>query len=414
MSEINFGYGGEETVYIQTPDEKNSEKEDSGVKNESLSEEDIKNLDENEDKDKQVNEENNNRNSGEIPHDIKEGTVLEIGNDSYTVDKNGNILDKDGNIFKEAKDVKEWLKEFEEETEEDKELTIENIQKQIGITITDENDKPVEFENTIEGITSYVNAVVDAKKEEHYQTALDILFDKYPILEDVLNYYTANNNSLEGFNEQPDRSEIVIDENNEEQQELIIKTAWREQDRKGDVEGYIKYLKTSGQLFTVANEELKGIQELDKQRKEAIKKQAEEKEAQQIKDLETYWNGIHEVIKSRQIAGYRIPENIEITKDGKKLHVTPENFFDYIYRVDKDGRSAYDKDLEKQTPESRRDDLILRAYLTFVGGNYSNLVDMAINKKEVDTLKFKAKERKTNTIRYKTPSTSKKEIDFGY
>ena len=65
--------------------------------------------------------------------------------------------------------------------------------------------------------------------------------------------------------------------------------------------------------------------------------------------------------------------------------------------------------------ESKRDDEILRAYLTFVGGNYSNLVDMAINQKQVAQLKLKAKEKKSNaTIRINRPTASKDSINFGY
>ena len=81
---------------------------------------------------------------------------------------------------------------------------------------------------------------------------------------------------------------------------------------------------------------------------------------------------MHDVIKNRNIAGYQIPENIIISRNGEKISASPEDFFNYIYRVDENGQSAYVKDLLQETPESRRDDEILRAYLKFVGGNYSN------------------------------------------
>ena len=52
----------------------------------------------------------------------------------------------------------------------------------------------------------------------------------------------------------------------------------------------------------------------------------------------------------------------------------------------------------------------------FVGGNYSNLVNMAINKEKVATLKLKAKERNTSTVRITKPSNQNKfsNIDLGY
>ena len=359
-----------------------------------------------------------NKNGDNADVNLEAGTSIEVGENTYTVDENGNLLDKNGNIFKEAKDVKSWLNEFENVTDTDKDsISIETIQEAVGVQITDDNDKPVEFENNPEGIKAYIDAVIETAKEEHFETAVNTLYQKYPILNDVLNYYIANGNSLEGFGEVPDRSNITIDDSNEAQQEAIIRTAWEEQGRKGDVESYIAYLKSSGTLLATAKEELVGLQEADEQYRKNIEEEAEYKEAERLQKLENYWNSVHDVIKNRTIAGYQIPESIIISRNGQKLSVTPEDFFNYIYRVDKDGKSAYERDLAIETPESRRDDEILRAYLKFVGGNYSNLVDMAINKEKVNRLKLKAKERNTSTIRISKPKTNTNKgtnIDLGY
>lgn len=366
---------------------------------------------------------NKNDNNGDdnkntnLENHLEAGTSIEVGENTYTVDEQGNLVDKDGNIFKEAKDVDAWLKEFDKIENTEDEININTIQDAIGIQITDDNDKPIEFENSIEGIKSYINAVVETARDEHYETAINTLYQKYPILNDVLNYYLANGNSLEGFNEIPDRSGITINDSDEAQQEAIIRTAWKEQGRKGDVESYLQYLKSSGTLLATAKEELAGLQEADAQYRKEIEEEAERKENERIKRLEDYWNGVHDVIKSRNIAGYQIPETIVINRDGQKISVTPENFFNYVYRVDNDGLSAYERALAAETPESRRDDEILRAYLKFVGGNYSNLVSMAINKEKVATLRLKAKERNTTTVRVTKPQqTGVKgtDIDFGY
>lgn len=366
---------------------------------------------------------NKNDNNGDdnkntnLENHLEAGTSIEVGENTYTVDEQGNLVDKDGNIFKEAKDVDAWLKEFDKIENTEDEININTIQDAIGIQITDDNDKPIEFENSIEGIKSYINAVVETARDEHYETAINTLYQKYPILNDVLNYYLANGNSLEGFNETPDRSGITINDFDEAQQEAIIRTAWKEQGRKGDVESYLQYLKSSGTLLATAKEELAGLQEADAQYRKEIEEEAERKENERIKRLEDYWNGVHDVIKSRNIAGYQIPETIVINRDGQKISVTPEDFFNYVYRVDNDGLSAYERALAAETPESRRDDEILRAYLKFVGGNYSNLVSMAINKEKVATLRLKAKERNTTTVRVTKPQqTGVKgtDIDFGY
>ena len=376
------------------------------------------NNDTNPDNTDKSNNNNSDKKDDNSDNKLVEGTVIEVGEEKYTVDANGNLVDKDNNIFKEAKDVDDWLKEFDK-VEDDKkgEINISSIQDAIGVEITDANDKPVEFENTPEGVKAYIDAVIETSKEEVQEAAINTLYQKYPILNDVLNYYIANGNSLEGFGQVPDRSGIVIDDTNEAQQEAIIRAAWNEQGRKGDIESYIGYLKSSGTLLATAQEELAVLQESDAQYRKELEEEAERKENERIATLEKYWNGVHDVIKTRQIAGYQIPEQIIINRNGQKLSVTPEDFFNYIYRVDEEGHSAYERDLAKQTPESRRDDEILRAYLMFVGGNYSNLVNMAINKEKVATLKLRAKERSASTVRITKPTTTKSNganIDLGY
>lgn len=354
----------------------------------------------------------NNKGSLEV------GTAIEVGDETYTVASNGDLVDANGNVFKQASEVDAWLKEFDSVEEDTKDsISISSIQEALGVEITDEDDKPIQFDNTPEGVKAYVDAVVETKRQEHMEAAINTLYQKYPIIDEVLNYYIANGNSLEGFGQMPDRSNIVVDDNNEAQQEAIIRAAWSEQGRKGDVTGYINYLKSSGTLLATAKEELQVLQESDRQYRENLAKQAEETERRNNEMLMQYWNGVHEVIKTRKIAGYEIPENIIINRNGQKLSVTPNDFFNYIYRVDQDGRSAYERDLANETPESRRDDEILRAYLKFVGGNYSNLVNMAINKEKVNTLKLKAKERTNNTVRIVKPKesgTKSANIDLGY
>lgn len=416
----DFGYEGSVTPTEETAQE---EVKENGIQHETTSlDNDEVQYDENGNPVTPIEKGENNEPEDKEEKEEKEstleaGTELQVGDDVYKVDDKGNVVDKDGNIFKEAKDVKEWLDSFEQQEESnDNELTIQSIQKALDITITDENDKEVEYENTPEGVKAYVEQVIESAREEHYNTAIQTLYEKYPFVEDMINYYTANGNSLEGYNEVPDRSNIEIDENNEAQQEYIIRTAWKEQNRKGNIDSYIQYLKSTGNLLATAQEELEGLQEADKQYREDVRKQAEEAEKQRMEAAKTYWNKVHEVVKSRQIAGYNIPESIVVTRDGKKTTATAEDFFNYIYQVDNKGKSRYNYDLEAEDPQARLHDDILRAFLKFTGGSYSNLVDMAINKKEVNKLILKSKESKKPAIsvRKPAPKKDKNNIDLGF
>ena len=347
---------------------------------------------------------------------LPEGTKLEVGDNTYTIDKDGNVVDEKGNIFKKADEVAEWRKSFENEEDVTDELSLESIQKAIDVEIVDENDKPVQFENTPAGVKSYIDAVIETGREQLQREAIDALMRKYSFLPDLINYYTANGNSLEGYGKVRDRSNITIDANNEEQQIAIIKAAWAERGQRGDVNGYIDYLKNSGTLLSTAEAELQGLKDSDKAAKDEIAKRAAAVEKQQQEEVKAYWNGVKQVIDKREIAGYKIPDQIVVNRNGQKTTATPDDFFRYLYLVDKDGHSAYERDLLQIKPEDRLNDELLRALLTFTGGSYSNLVDYAINEKQVKTLRLKAKQAsRGGTIRISKPSKQKSNnIDFGY
>lgn len=424
--DLDFGYGAVDNGNnVNTANENNDESNTTNLNNGSIENNPngvpADNVNKQTDSEQHEEQKPENKQEQQTEQDIvlEVGSSLEIGDEKYTVDDKGNVLDANGNIYKEAKDVKEWIKSFDkvDETDDSNTISIDAIQDAIGVEITDDNENVIKFDNSADGIKNYVNAVIESAKEETTTAAINGLFQKYPILPDVINYYVANGNSLEGFGQLPDRSGITIDDSNEAQQEAIIKTAWEERGQKGDVNNYIQYLKTSGTLLATAKEELQALQESDEQYRDNLAKQAQEQEEEQAKQEQEYWEDIYNVIQSKKIAGYQIPESIIVNRNGQKIACTPKDFFNYIYLVDNEGKSAYQRDLEAETPETLRDDNILRAYLKFVGGNYSNLVDMAINEKQVTKLKLRAKENKQSTIRISKPNTTNKQnkdIDLGY
>lgn len=347
---------------------------------------------------------------------LKEGSVVTVGEDSYTVDANGNLLDKDNNIFKSSNEVAEWLAQFEtvDDDEDADAINLANIQKAIGIDLSDENGNPVEFENSIEGIKSYINGVVEANREDNYRTAFNSIQQQYPFIDDVINYWVANNNSLEGYNEIPDRSKIEVIPNNTAQHEAIIRQAWAESKRPGNIEDYLQYLKSSGNLEAVARDELKGLQQLDADYRERIAQQAEEVEAQQQQYIAEYWKSVQDIVQGGKIAGYDIPETISVNRDGRTIAVGRNEFFNYLYQVDGEGKSMYQRDIEATDETTQLQDQLLRAYLMFTGGSYADLVTMADNKNKVKHLKLTAKNSKKPSVRINRNNSNKpKDLDFG-
>ena len=367
------------------------------------------------------NEENPNEKDKENPNEedikLEEGNTVTVEDKTYTVDKDGNLVDDKGNIFKKAEEVKDWLKEFSVDETKDDEINLDNIQKALDYEVTDEEGNPITYENNIEGVKAYINDVIETSKLEHYETAINTLYQKYPILQEVLNYYIANGNSLEGFTETPDRSNITIDDTNEEQQIEIIKTLWKEQGIKGDVTQYINYLKNASILTSTAKEALDTLKSIDAENKKAYEEEAERRKQESYEAEVEHWTNIKNIIDSKEIAGYKIPDSITISRNGQKISVTPNDFFNYIYRVDNENKSAYQRDLEAEEPSKRLNDEILRAYLKFTGGSYADLVNMAINQEKVNNLKLKAKQNansKSIKINRTTNTKQTKDIDLGY
>ena len=403
---------GEDVTHITGDDiTKPSELEMTGKQAEPVNDNTNNEPDENkEPENKQTGEEENNLLSQAIP-----GAEFEIDGTKYLVDNEGNLVDESGNIFKKKDELKDFFDGLNHSDEDDKnQITLANVIEAVGIDITDDNDKPVQFEDSPEGIKQYVDAVIKASQQEIAETTINSLYNRYPILKDVLDYYLANGNSLDGFTGHEDRSSLSIDENNEAQQEEIIRLAWKERGQKVD-DSYTAYLKSSGQLLQIAEKELENIQEADKAERKRLADEARAAEQKALEDNQRYWTGVKQVIDGRKVAGYEIPQTILIEKEGKKIAVTPTDFFNYLYQIDNEGYTRYQRDIMKQTPESRRDDEILRAFLTFTGGSYANLVDMAVKEKEAIRLRTKAKEAAAHktTVKVTTPTNQKKEIKFG-
>lgn len=353
-------------------------------------------------------------------HDLEEGTVIEDGDNKYTVDKDGNLIDDKGNIFKAKNEVAAYLKEFEvEDTSNEDKIDVKLIQELVGVSVTSEDGKPVAFDNTPQGVASYIQSVIDLKRDEFAQAGVNKLFEDYPIVGDFLNYYVANGNSFEGFGELRDRSGIEVDENNVSQQEAIVREAFKEFNRRGNVDKYIQYLKDSNELFNVAKEELEALQKADNDVREANAKEALRVKAEEEKQLVEFWNGVKECIDKRQIAGYRIPETVIIERNGKQISTTPEDFFNYVYQVDDKGLSRYENDLMKLSPAERRDEELLKAWLKYTGKGYDSLIEMAVSDKEAKKLKLTASQRKSTrgAIKITKPDSKNdvlKDERFGY
>lgn len=349
--------------------------------------------------------------------ELAEGDKLEVDGKTYTVDANGNIVDEQGGIFKEAKEVADWMKSLEvEEEHDDKGLNISSIQKALGVTVTDEQGKEVEFTDDAEGVKSYVDSVLAIKSNELQQAAINRLYADNPLLKQFQDYVSLTG-TARGFGDIPDRSGIELDKDNEAQQIAVIKMAASEFGNKSLNDNYIQYLKNSGSLYDEAKMQLKSLVEKDKAIQKDIETRAAEQRAEEERAVAEYWNNVNNIIAGRTIGGYKIPESFTKEVDGKKMTYTPNDFFTYVSSPTvqlQDGRvvTKYQYDLSQLSDDDYLNREMLDAWLMFTGGTYKDLMGMAAKEDKVRTLKLKAKEqRATSTVKVIKNSSKKANLD---
>ena len=348
---------------------------------------------------------------------LEQGTEVEFDGEVYTVAENGDLVDKEGKVFKEAKDVDNWLKEngFTDTTESNNnnEFSIDSIKSAIGVDVTDENGKPIEFTNDAAGIKGYVQSVLDLKSKELQTGAINNLFNEVPILKEFIDYLQVNNGNPRGFGEIPDRSGIKLDENNEAQLEAVIRTAAMEFGNKSLNDNYIKYLKSSGSLYEEAKTQLAALVAKDKQYRADLETRAQAARDADEQRVKQYWQGVSDAITKRVINGYKLPESIVKEVNGQKLTLTPTDFYNYLSRAtetDEEGNplTGYQRDLNKLSDEELMNKELLDAWLMFTGGSYKDLIDMKIEEEKVRRLVVKSKEQRTSrTIKVNKPQSSK-------
>lgn len=338
--------------------------------------------------------------------ELTPGTRLEIDGEEYIVAENGDIVDKNNKVVKPAAEVKDWLASFEQQ--ENNALDINAIQESVGVEVTDDKGKPIEYTNDAEGVKAYVNAVIELRSKELQEGAVNKLYADNPLLKQFQDYVEVNGSPF-GFGELPDRSGIVIDKDNVTQQEAIVRMAAQEFGNKSLNDNYIKYLKDTGGLYDEAVSQLQALQERDKAVREDISKRAEAARAQELEEVNKYWKKVNDVIISGTIAGYKLPASFVKEVNGQKQTLTPSDFFNYLSRhteVDANGNkiTAYQRDLMNESDEDYLNRDLLNAWLKYTGGTYKDLIDMAVKEEQVRVLKLKSTQNSTKkTVRFIKP-----------
>ena len=356
-------------------------------------------------------------NEVDVLSDIAEGDVFEYNGEKLTVDANGNLVKEDGSVAVEADKVDDFLNELTPTEEEENALTIENFKDAFGVDIVDENNEPIEFDNTPKGIADYVEAVVNTRVEDIQQKALDDWFAQNPMVKEFMDYVTINGSPI-GFGEIPDRSQIVLNKDNEFQLEQVIRYAAKEFGNTSISDNYIKYLKDNGGLYQEAKRQLDALVEKDKDTREQNALEAERIRQQELEETAAYKEEIRNAISNRKIGDlFTIPESFTKNINGKDYILTPRDFYRYVTEqtaIDEDGNSVtrYAQDRNNMSDEETLQKDLLDAWLLFTGCTYSDLINNVA--RETNVRQLKAKSRSMRTPRYvklNKPSKSNNNTD---
>lgn len=316
---------------------------------------------------------------------LSEGDTVNVDGVDYTIDANGNALAADGTVFRTAAELAELISQNGSEPS-----VLEQLQTRFGSDFKDENGNPIVFDNNTEGIAAYVDTVIQNRIAEAQTAALNNLFETYPQVEQVINHLKLNG-TLDDFVEIPDRSQITVSKDNEEQQATFIREEWKLSGKKGDVNKFIDYCKNAGILYDTAVESKEAVDSIYESRLAEQKAQVEAKEAAAAAEEKAYWDNVEKTISKGELLGYSIPEQIQCNKDGKKVMLSRKDFLKYVSTpIDNEGNTAYMLDEAKVDSDARMQDDLLKAFLRFTGGDYASLVGMAVNKQKVLSIRTTA------------------------
>lgn len=316
---------------------------------------------------------------------LSEGDTINVDGVDYTIDAEGNAIAADGTVFRTATELAELIAQNGSEPS-----VLNQLQTRFGSDFKDENGNPIVFDDNEEGIAAYVETVVQSRVKEAQTAAINNLFETYPQVEQVINHLKLNG-SLDDFVEIPDRSQITVSKDNEEQQAAFIREEWKLSGKKGDVNKFIDYCKNAGILYDTAVESKEAVDSIYESRLAEQKAQVEAKEAAAAAEEKAYWDNVEKTISKGELLGYSIPEQIQCNKDGKKVMLSRKDFLKYVSTpVDSEGNTAYMLDEAKVDSDARMQDDLLKAFLRFTGGDYASLVGMAVNKQKVLSIRTAA------------------------
>jgi hypothetical protein len=330
--------------------------------------------------------------SASIEASLVEGAEVELDGVKYTVEKDGSIK-KDGNVFKTKAELKTLL--LAQDDGEPEVNYISELQKVTNFIPVGSDNTPVAYENTLEGMTQYIQDLQKASLDLGKTQSTNELFTKFPILSNIIDHLTVHGN-LEQFTEQVDYSTITIKEDDENQQIDIYTRAKTAQGvPAAEIADMIKYLKEDKKLKDAAVSSLSYLKTRQEADKTKLATDAAAVKAAQEAANKAYWNEINGIFTNKQLKlgdkNFKIPDIIQVKEaNGKIVTKTIDDFKKYIeqpltFTIDNKSyimtQHDYDEYIES-TQRTPHNDLF-EAYRRFTKYDDSQLIAANVNNNAV-------------------------------
>ena len=348
----------------------------------------------------------------EVEDEVK---TIELEDDgvvtTYKLDADGNALDDKGEIAYKAED----LKDFDEATNA---VGIKEFIKEVNIPIYNDEGNEVEYDDTPQGRTQYVQDVYNRGGADSVNNVFKDLYGKHPVLQNVINHLELGGD-IEDFKKQTDYSGIKLDKKDEAQLRRYAIEMYTDQGMTIDkANDYFDFIKSTGtdndEIYKEGKtglDYLKAKQETVNNRKA---KDVADQEANSKIEMDNYWgvgindkgalvnlnkeDSIYSVVNSGKLKvgddTYNIPEKIKVIEDGKAKLYTKNDFFNYLYEpivVNIDGeRITTTRDnlkLQQENAKRTTGNDVFEAYRRFVGYDDSQLVSEKVKSKEVENVR---------------------------
>ena len=321
---------------------------------------------------------------------------IEIDNVRYTLNEKGDAVNTDGQVFMTKAQIDALSAKSAPVGKIDDIIEAIGFKPMLG-------NRPVPFDNTIEGISNYIQTYAKEVEVATKERTLNSLYDSYPVIPRLINHLEANG-SLEGFNINVDPNIYKVTDNDENSITKVIlhglalkgidpetaQSVYESKKKEGKALEFAKTLETfRGNHYA----------SLDKANKDAIESTRQE----EVESHNKYWgvsvnedgtyvpikepNSIyHKIVNEGKLTvngeAFKIPNNITVVDpSGKPVSMDRQEFFEFMFIPEEiklqDGTSVYYTPFEimKMQQDAKRttDHDILDAF-KILTGSVSQLV----------------------------------------